>query len=188
MKQTPPHPFQVSRRPKSRARFILPIVLIGLIAAIPIVMMRSMPSDYSEAEILRSIHATALRQSEKPGVPNGGPLGPWWISASEADPISGEFRDFSITTETMIIAARMARVEIDPFEDTFVIDMEGVVMTRFKKGDDAEEYQLVDMDHFRLGPAPFGIDIRADAGRSRPDGSSRTTNTSPLAGVQISDH
>jgi len=174
------HPLQPRRR--SPMRIIAPIVLVVLVVVLIVVVRRRGLPHYSEAQMLRSIHATALRHSDKAGVPDGGPLGPWWISASEGDPFTGELRNFSITTEAMIIAAQTARIRIDPYADTFMIDMEHVVMTRFESGPDAEMHSLVELDHYRLGPAPFHVDIRPDAGRSaRPPAS--PVDASPLAGV-----
>ena len=60
-------------------------------------------------------------------------------------------------------------------------------MTRFEEGDQSEEHQLVEMEHYRLGPAPFGVDIRADAGRSLPQSSPKGSDPSPLAGIQVTD-
>lgn len=178
------HPFSAKRATRpSPARLILPVAGLGLLVAMIFAVTRSISPGYSEAEMLRSVHATALRRSSKPGVPDGGPLGPWWISAGEADPITGQFRDFSITTDTMIIAARIARVRIDPVADTFTIDMEHVVMTRFEQGPEAEEGTLVELESYTLGPAPFEVNIRPDAGgpliRDEPE-----IDRSPLAGVQ----
>lgn len=163
--QMPSSDFYPSSPSKSsRAKFILPIAGTGLLIACLFALFFSMRKTYSEAEIIRSIHIIALRQSEKPGVPNGGPLGHWWISAVKVDPITGKLFDFSITTDTMIIAAQSVMVEIDPLADTFTFDMTGVVLTRFSDSNDDEGEILVTREHYRLGPAPFGVDIIPDAG------------------------
>ena len=135
----------------SRAKFILPIAGTGLLIACLFALFSSMKKTYSEAEVIRSIHLIALRQSEKPGVPDGGPLGHWWISALNVDPISGELFDFSITTDTMIIAAQSVMVDIDSLADTFAFDMTGVVLTRIVESDDDDGEILVTREHYRLG-------------------------------------
>lgn len=172
----------------SRVNLILPIAGTGLLIACLFALFFGMRKTYSEAEIIRSIHIIALRQSEKPGVPNGGPLGHWWISAVNVDPISGELFDFSITTDTMIIAAQSVMVDIDPLADTFTFDMTGVVMTRIVASDDDDGEILVTRDHYRLGPAPFGVDIIPDAGSARkPTPKEESSELSDLAGNQTSE-
>lgn len=172
----------------SRVNLILPIAGTGLLIACLFALFFGMRKTYSEAEVIRSIHIIALRQSEKPGVPNGGPLGHWWISAVNVDPISGELFDFSITTDTMIIAAQSVMVDIDPLADTFTFDMTGVVMTRIVASDDDDGEILVTRDHYRLGPAPFGVDIIPDAGTVpvvMPK--EKLSDLGDLAGVQPSE-
>lgn len=172
----------------SRAKFILPIASTGLLIACLFSLFFSMRKTYSEAEVIRSIHIIALRQSEKPGVPNGGPLGHWWISALNVDPITGKLFDFSITTDTMIIAAKSVMVDVDPLADTFAFDMTGVVLTRIVASDDDKGEILVTREHYRLGPAPFGVDIIPDAGSVRePTPKEESPELAELAGIQSSE-
>lgn len=180
-------PRQAPLTGRSRARFILPIAGTGLLIACVVVITLSLRPSYGESEILRSIHGIALSRSQKPGVPDGGPLGPWWISATRLDPISGTLHDFSITSDTMIIAAESARIEVDAFDDTFSIDMNMVVLTRLPgETPDEVEQQLVQYDHYRLGPASFDVDISPNAGRLPPREPAPPLETSPLAGIQSS--
>ena len=172
----------------SRAKFILPIAGTGLLIACFFVLFFSLKKTYSEAEVIRSIHTIALRQSEKPGVPHGGPLGHWWISAVNVDPISGELFLFSITTDTMMIAAQSVMVDIDSLADTFAFDMTGVVLTRLVESGDEEGEILVNREHYRLGPAPFGVDIIPDAGSARePTPKEDSSELAELAGIQTSE-
>lgn len=180
-------PRQPSSNGRSRARFILPIAGTGLLIACVVVITLSLRPTIGESEILRSIHSIALSKSQKPGVPDGGPFGPWWISATRLDPISGLLHDFSITSDTMIIAAESARIEVDAFEDTFSIDMNTVVLIRLPgEAPDEVEQQLVKFDHYRLGPAPFDVNILPNAGRLPPGEPVPPAETSPLAGIQPS--
>ncbi len=172
----------------SRAKFILPIAGTGLLIACLFALFSGMKKTYSEAEIIRSIHTIALRQSEKPGVPDGGPLGHWWISAGNVDPISGKLFEFSITTDTLMIAAQTVMVDIDPLADTFTFDMTGVVLTRIVESDDDEGEILVHHEHYRLGPAPFGVDIIANAGSAQePTPNEESSELEELAGIQTSE-
>lgn len=172
---------------RSRARLILPIAGTGLLIACIVVITLSLRPTIGESDILRSIYSIALSKSQKPGVPDGGPFGPWWISASRLDPISGTLHDFSITSDTIIIAAESARIEVDAFENTFSIDMNTVVLTRLPgEAPDEVEQQLVKFDHYRLGPASFDVDILPDAGRLPPIEPGPSAEPSPLAGIQPS--
>ena len=174
-----------SKRP-SRARFILPIGGVGLFIACIFALVSGTKKSFGEAEVIRSIHSIALYRSEKPGVANGGPLGPWWISATSVDPVSGKLHDFSISTGTMIIAARTAMIDLDSEADTFAFDLEDVVMTLIpnSREPDTEEI-LVTREHYRLGPAPFGANIVPDGGAApRPNPNRAPPERSPLAGVQ----
>lgn len=173
------------KRP-SRARLILPIGGVGLFIACIFALVSGMQKSYGEAEVIRSIHSIALYRSDKPGVANGGPLGPWWISATSVDPMSGKLYDFSISTGTMIIAAKSAMIDLDSEADTFAFDLEEVVMTRIPnpREPDIEEI-LVTREHYRLGPAPFGANIVPDGDAvPRPNPNRAPAERSPLAGVQ----
>ena len=107
------------------------------------------------------------------------------ISAVSIDPITGRLFDFSITTETMIIAAQSVMVDIDPLADTFAFEMTGVVLTKIADAGDDEGEILVDRKFYRLGPAPFGVDIIPDAG-SAPETMPKEelSDLGDLAGIQ----
>ncbi len=159
-----------------RVKLLIPVMALGLVVAIAGIWWSKSNPTYGEAQVLRTIHTIALTRSPDAERADGGSLGPWWISASGVDPLTGELQDFSITSGTMIIAAKSARVEIDAYADTFSFDMKGVVMTRVapEPDDGGDDQFLIEHDRYRLGPAPFGADIIANAG---------STGRSPLAGV-----
>lgn len=177
------------RRKISRARLILPIAGAGLLMACSYILISSSREKYSEAAVLRTIHEVVLHKSQRPGVADGGLIGPWWISASRVDPISGTLYDFSLASGQMVIAAKYADLEIDAYEDTFSFNLHGVVLTRIPgEFEDVGEAFLIEYEQYLLGPAPFGADIIPDAGTApRRNNDERDRPPSPLAGVPISD-
>ncbi len=147
--------------PKSRrtAKLVLPIAGLGLLAGGVGLLIQATQRAHTVSTVTREICTNVLRK------PNGGPIGPWWISATEQDPLTGEFKNFNLESGAMRISARTARLSVDPHTDTFSFELWNVVMTRVPKTDeDVPDHHLIQLDHHVLGPAPYGIDITPDGG------------------------
>ena len=181
-------PIMTPRR-RSRARLILPMAGAGLFIACIYILISTARDEYSEAAVLRTIHEVALIKSQVPGVADGGLIGPWWISASRVDPITGTLHDFSLASGRMVIAAEFADLKIDAYEDTFSFNLHGVVLTRVPgEFEDVSEAHLIEYEQYLLGPAPFGADIIPDAGSTRRrNNAEQDRPPSPLAGVPIGE-
>lgn len=121
----------------------------------------------SVSSVRRSIQNVVLTQ------PNGGLLGPWWISAGDYDPLTGEFAGMRIECPPMLIGAGRARLIVDSDTDSFKFEMWDVLVVRLadeKEGPDAasgipgDDSYLVNFDHYVLGPIPYGVNIVPDGG------------------------
>jgi hypothetical protein len=151
----------------SRFRLIVPVAALGIIVACVLVLLRREAPTQTVSRAMREITAIALTRSERPGVDDGGLVGAWWVSASGADPVSGDLHNLVVRSGTMLVAADRARLVIDPFADTFSFEMWDVVFTRVEGADtNAEGYPLQNNDHVILGPVPYAIDIVPDGGRA----------------------
>ncbi len=136
----------------------------ALVAVVVIVLLLSgSHRTKSISEVVGEIHEIALAQ------PQGGLIGPWWVSAAELDPLTGTLSFFKVEGGSLHIAARTARVVVDPQADTFQIEMWDVVVTGV--GEPVAEggaHELIDLPHYVLGPIPYGVDIVPDRGLKLP--------------------
>ena len=136
----------------------------ALVAVVVIVLLLSgSHQTKSVSEVVGEIHEIALAQ------PQGGLIGPWWVSAAELDPLTGTLSFFKVEGGSLHIAARTARVVVDPQADTFQIEMWDVVVTGV--GEPVAEggsHELIDLPHYVLGPIPYGVDIVPDRGLKLP--------------------
>ncbi len=138
---------------RRRLQFLLPVVaVVGII-----VLVSSSHETLTASEVISRIHEIALAK------PQGGLIGPWWVSASSHDPVSGKLKALRVEWGDVRIAAKTARVVIDPVADTFRFEMWDVVMVYINAGEDAEGGPpLIDVDHYEFGPIPYGVDIVPD--------------------------
>ena len=127
---------------------------VAVIAIVLIVSGRQQTQSVSH--VVRQVQKIAL------GKPEGGLIGPWWISAATADPVAGELIGLKVEVGPVLIAARKARIVVDPVNDTFRFEMSAVMMTRIDDPPSGEEHHLVELEHYVLGPIPYGADIVAD--------------------------
>ncbi len=138
---------------RCRLKFLLPVVaVVGII-----VLVSGSHETLTTSEAISRIHEIALAK------PQGGLIGPWWVSASSHDPVSGKLKSLRVEWGDVRIAAKTARVVIDPIADTFRFDMWDVVMANIDTGEDIEGGRpLIDVDHYQFGPIPYGVDIVPD--------------------------
>lgn len=153
------------RRPMKspqRARLwcFVPIVLTGVIVLTVLGAMRARRGEVTVDEIVAEIYAVALSRSEREGVEDGGPIGPWWVAATRVDAERGLLLDFRLRSADLRVAARSARVVVDPDADTFGFELRDAVLTRFpERESDGERVGLLTVERHHLGPVHEGRDI-----------------------------
>ncbi len=162
------HPFESLERPRKRSRawLVLPLLGFGLLIASLIVLWWEPPPQQSVSEVTRGFRDIALAKSPKPGLDDGGAIGPWWITAGDVDPVTGLYHNMHVRSGNVLIAAEAARLVVDPATDTFQFELHNVVFTRVPDPDDPDdselEHHVLELEFHTLGPVPFGIDIVPD--------------------------
>lgn len=146
---------ETDQKPPSRfPRGVVVRVGVALSAvALVVVLINGSHKTQTVSEVIDEIHAIALAE------PHGGVIGRWWVSAAGVDSGNGRLQSFKVECGPVHIAARSARVIVNPLDDTFKFEMWDVVMVRLDKD---EESIPVDMDRYVLGPLPYNVDIVAD--------------------------
>jgi hypothetical protein len=178
-------PIRFVRRPqsvhKSRARLILPIGVAGVIVAIIVGSLLQREEPHTVTEVAQQISEIVLRTSDRPGVDDGGPLGPLWIAAREIDMQTAKLTDVRVRAGQVRLAAREGQLIIDPKANTISFTLKNVVLVKVpERGEDADASQtMMDMDTFIIGPVPYKRRIIAD-GHPAAEGSIPRH----LAGVQ----
>lgn len=152
-----------SSKDASRARLVLPVAGAGLTIACVGLLLRGAPERHTTSQVARMIQETALASNEPDAPRDAGILGPWHIAAERIDPVSGHLMNFQLKSGQMMVAARSARIAIDPENDTFSFEMWDVVYTRVPERNAADQNAFAHaLDHYVLGPAPYKFDIVAD--------------------------
>jgi hypothetical protein len=114
-------------------------------------------------EVIDEIHGIALDE------PRGGLIGRWWVSASGVNPETGRLQSFKLECGPVHIAARSARVVVNPHTDSFEFEMWDVVMAKVPEpGDDENDDTLRVLNRFTVGPLPYRTDIVPDKNANRP--------------------
>ena len=109
-----------------RLTLLLPVAaVVGML-----ILVSGSPETLTASEVISRIHEIALAR------PQGGLIGPWWVAASSHDPVSGKLKMLRVEWGDVRIAAKTARVVIDPVADTFRFDMWDVVMANIDAGED----------------------------------------------------
>lgn len=161
---TVPAPTASRRRGgNARAWLIAPVAGAGLFMACLVILATRQPPSETVNEVRTKITDTLLHRSTKPGVENGGPIGPWWVSASEVDSEIGTFHNLRITSNQLHIAAEAADLTIDPVNDTFTFELRQVVLFNLddvKAADDSTAMRTI--PEYSLGPIEYGVDIVND--------------------------
>lgn len=153
----------------SRARLILPFAAAGLFIACIAVLLHGSRDSHTVSYVQRTVRDIALAGGSPQAPPGAGAIGPWKISASDVDPFTGEFLDFHLEAGSIVLGAQRAVLHVDARADTFGFEMWDVVFTRVPSPDDDEQDAFVHrMDHYVLGPAPYGKNIVPDGGSGAP--------------------
>ncbi len=141
--------------PRLVLRIAVPIVVVGIVC----VIVFDSPETRTVSEVIGEIHAIALRE------PQGGLIGPWWVSATGIDESNGHLTGFTVECGPIDIGAGTARIIVNHHSDTFQFEMWDVVFARaFDPENPEAEHTLQHMDRYVLGPLPYPDDIVPDAG------------------------
>ncbi len=141
---------------------------------------------YSASTVMRDLRDLALTRGEHPGDADGGQLGPWWISASSYDPLSGELKCFRLKSGSIELSAQSARILVDPEADSIGFDLWRVVYTVLPSAANPEQLgEVIEIETYTLGPVPYGHEIYGDAAWWAPPSTTRRPTTiadAPTAG------
>ncbi len=142
----------------------LPVVAVTLCGAAIAFALWTAHRPITVSTVTEDLRQLVLYRSNHPARDDGGPVGPWWVIARSLDPVSGRLLNLRISCEDRQIAARSAKVTINPDDDTFSFDLEGVVITRFPpdSSEEPHEERLLTLDRYQLGPVPYGRNIVPD--------------------------
>lgn len=131
------------------------------------IVRESANQPYSASAVMRDLRDLALQRGVMPNQPDGGELGPWWISAVSFDPMSGELKNFRLKSGPIELAAQSAKILVDPEADSIAFDLWRVVYTVLPNNTHPEQAgELIEMESYTLGPVPYGHEIVPDAGSS----------------------
>ncbi|MDY7107685.1 MAG: hypothetical protein SYC29_03520 [Planctomycetota bacterium] len=155
----------------ARARLILPFAAAGLFIACIVVLLQGSRESHTVSHVQRVVRDIALAGGS-PDAPRGaGAIGPWKISASDVDPLTGEFADFHLEAGAIVLGAERAALFVDVKADTFGFELWDVVFSRVPPpGEDDSGAFVHRVDHYILGPAPYGKNIVPDANCGAPIG------------------
>ena len=132
------------------------------------VMLRKPPPTTVSA-VTRQITDVALAGG-RAGSPRGADaLGPMRLAVASIDSLTGEFIDFRVESGDTIIAAKRAKLLVDPATDTFSFEMWDVTfLTTPPPGATDDTSFIHQLEHHILGPAPFNTDVIPDGGAPAP--------------------
>jgi hypothetical protein len=163
------HQHAAVRRGASRARLIVPFAAAGLFIACIAVLLHGSRQRHTVSHVHRTVREIALAGGAPDARPGAGAIGPWKISAADVDPITGQYIDFHLESGPIVLGAERAVLFVDAKADTFGFEMWNVVFTRVPQSGDEEPGAFVHrMDHYILGPAPYGMNIIPDGGSPAP--------------------
>ena len=137
---------------------------VGCLLAGAIMYMVREPPPTTVSTVTRQIAEIALAGG-RAGTPRGADaVGPWRLSASSIDSITGEYQNLRVASGDTIIASRRAKLHVDPVTDTFSFEMWDVTFLTAPSAESGEEGFVHQLDHHVLGPAPFNTDVVPDGG------------------------
>lgn len=133
------------------------------------IVRESMHRPHTASAVMRDLRDLALARGHIPGEPNGGELGPWWISAASFDPMSGELKNFRLKSGSIELAAQSAKILVDPEADSIGFDLWRVVYTVLPNESHPDQVgELIELESYTLGPVPYGHEIVRDSGADAP--------------------
>jgi hypothetical protein len=159
-------PKATPRKRSSHSKLIIPFLSAGLLVGGAVLLIRErMHRPYTASMVKRDLRDLALQRGVSPGQPDGGELGPWWISATSFDPMSGELKNFRLKSGSIELAALTAKILVDPEADSIGFDLFRLVYTVLPNDTHPERAgELIELNKYTLGPVPFGREIVPDAG------------------------
>ena len=179
------HATERPRRSARHSKLIIPVLSTGLVIAGAAMIVREFAHQpHTASAVTRDLRDLALTRSLKAGQPDGGELGPWWISAAAFDPLSGELKNFRLKSGPIELAAATARIVVDAEEDSIAFDLWRVVYTVLPNSTHPDQVgEIIELESCTLGPVPYGHEIVQDAGSySSPPAVPRNR---PMAGPPI---
>ena len=132
----------------------MPVVVVVIVC----VIVFGSPETRTVSQVIDEIHAIALTE------PEGGLIGPWWVSATGIDESNGHLRGFTVECGPIDIGAGTARIIVNHHSNTFQFEMWDVVFARtFDPENPDARHTLQHVDRYMLGPLPYPDDIVPDA-------------------------
>lgn len=154
------------RRGAAAARVLIPMLGLGLVGAGAWFGMQKRSNAWTVSDVTREMQRVALEGGMPTGDPAIGNLGPIRIGASSIDSTTGEFTEFRIESERVIVVAERAVLRVDPDDDTFAFDLFDVTFTRIpaegERSEDGSDSFIHTVPRHVFGPTPFGRDIVPD--------------------------
>jgi len=132
--------------------------LAGAIVAIVIGVLLHQEEPQTVSEVMRQVRDIVLQRSDRPGVEDGGALGSLWISAQDADVMTGTLIGVRVRAGDVRLAARESRLIVDPDENTISFALDDVVFFRVpgnRINDASEQQSIMELDTFVIGPLPY---------------------------------
>ena len=133
-------------------------LVIGLVVVVIIgVIAFGSPDNRTVSQVIDEIRGIALAE------PQGGLIGPWWVSSAGLDEANGRLKNFKVECGPIDIAAVSARIIVNHHTNEFRFEMWDVVFARMPDSSDQDaEYTLQHLDRYVLGPLPYPKDIVPD--------------------------
>lgn len=148
---------------------LVPSILGGLIFALGMIWLLQPQQPATVTEVEREIRRILLHRSDRDGVEHGGGIGRWWVSATSADEITGEYRNFRMRSSSIHLAAKSAVLKVDPDRNAIRFELRDVVFTKVPDDlRDALDHSLLERETYVLGPVPYHRTIVRDADTGRP--------------------
>lgn len=143
--------------PRFPVRLALRLVVVVVVMVIIGVIVIGSPDNRTVSQVIDEIRAIALAK------PQGGLVGPWWVSSSGADEATGRLENFKVECGPIDIAAVSARIIVNHHTNSFQFEMWDVVFARMPVASDPNaEYTIQHLDRYVLGPLPYPKDIVPD--------------------------
>ncbi len=143
--------------PRFPMRLVLRIAVPMVVMVIVGVIVFGSPDTRTVSQVIDEIHAIALTE------PQGGLIGPWWVSATGTDESSGNLTGFALEAGPIDIGAVTARIIVNHHSNTFQFEMWDVVFAMtFDPANPDAEHTLQHLDRYVLGPLPYPDDIVPD--------------------------
>ncbi len=143
--------------PRFPARLALRLVVVAVVVVIISVIVFRSPDNRTVSQVIDEIRSIALAE------PQGGLIGPWWVSSAGLDEANGRLKNFKVEGGRIDMAAASARIIVNHHTNEFRFEMWDVVFARMPDSSDPDaEYTLQHLDRYVLGPLPYPKDIVPD--------------------------